>query len=246
MTNIVLTLTCFITLTTVCSAYDAKTLKDGYDYSLNTSKTQTLLDSVRDKNCSTPGHMCKNCTTRVNCVLNSNGALIETGHHTCLDEETCKTTECVEGRNPPCEDVGKLKFVCLDIGMFPDQFNCQRLHMCAPGTDGNLINFTIECGGKFVYNPLTTYCDIPLQNDGSCYPAGRQPEWPAPACEDEGQLGAIVDNKSIYYTCEKYEKTGILYPFLRVCANGGQFNDQTMTCDPKESFRLPSCMSFEY
>lgn len=170
-----------------------------------------------DANCTKPGPMCRNCKQAIYCIEGANGEFTEFETETCVLNQTCFNGNgtCTTAPNPGCDEVVKIPFPCNSKGMFPDPFNCKVYHICCNlgKSDEN------TCDKDYGYDPLTTYCKIPLI-ESACA------RTPIPACKNAGQVGAVDKNPSIYYICQLKTTTDnkkVLYPMQFLCPNGKHF-----------------------
>ncbi|KAF2879723.1 hypothetical protein ILUMI_26441 [Ignelater luminosus] len=174
--------------------------------------------------CTVPGPKCgDDCQTLYFCTRVGD-ELIPQYLDTCRGL-TCNKDRC--SRNPSLECAIKgIDFECRSLeGMYPDPGSCKKFHYCVPEYESDQLNRTTSaCKGNFGYNPRTTYCDVPLLPGGTC--SGD----PIPLCRRPGDNGAIKANPTLYYICGRYLGTGILYPYLHMCANGKTYNATLFDC----------------
>lgn len=166
--------------------------------------------------CTKPGEICKNCNQTKVCIDLGGGDFDELDGDECdiENKEYCLNGNCTNATNQHCPPREQPAFPCKSIGVFPDPFDCQVFHVCCED-EANSSSSIHNCENKFAYDPLTTYCKIPLSSN-IC------PERPpVPTCTRSGERGALTMNKTIYFICTKIN--GVLYPVQYLCPNGRYF-----------------------
>lgn len=172
--------------------------------------------------CTSPGLMCETCKKLVQCIETEPGNFTKILIEECNAAKnfTCLKNKCSTAINPRCVS-SSTGFKCTHSGIFPDPYDCTRYHICMQQKDivGGKANQMVpmQCQGKYGYDPVSTYCKIPL-TDGAC------PDTPpVPECRKSGQSGPI-QNTSIYYICLQN-----LVPQLFMCPHGTVYIDSKCT-----------------
>lgn len=107
-----------------------------------------------------------------------------------------------------------------DEGLFPDPFDCTSYHDCTL-TDGTWRDTRYSCRTGLAYDPLSTICRL-KKTDRVCTDS------PVPKCLSHLQMGALVENPTLYYIC--VDSTAGLYPRLYRCPNGLMFDSINALC----------------
>lgn len=130
-----------------------------------------------------------------------------------------------------------------DAGLFPDPFDCTSFHNCV-ATDGGYVDQRKNCRVGLAYDPLSTICRL-KKSDRVCT------ESPVPKCLAPLQMGALVENPTIYYICVGTPNG--LYPRLYRCPNGLFFDAINAQCvealpattsSPREEFKCQKAGTF--
>lgn len=108
-----------------------------------------------------------------------------------------------------------------DEGLFPDPFDCTSYHNCISDQNGGFKDFRYSCRLGLAYDPLSTICRL-KRSDRVCT------ESPVPKCEKPLQMGALIENPTIYYIC--VDSGEGLYPRLYRCSNGLMFDAINAQC----------------
>lgn len=197
--------------------------------------------------CTEPGLKCADCETLIFCV----GTGADTLQRITL--KSCNNTEglyCSVGHGGCAEDhrvcdiFGLSDIDCQDVGLFPDPFDCTSYHDCVDSGGGILVDKKYNCRVGLAYDPLSTICRM-KKTDRVCT------ESPVPDCKKPLQMGALIENPTIYYICVDSDKG--LYPRLYRCPNGLLFDAINSICVeslpsttpiPQEEFQCPSAGVF--
>lgn len=171
--------------------------------------------SEPEEECDKPGIMCASCKKSVYCI-DYGGKYQNITMDTCDDTTNCYQGYCTNETNIPCVQGKKSEFICNDIGMFPNPYDCKAYHVCSKT---GVSAPQISCPAKYAYDPITTYCKISIPNGCPTNP-------PVPYCLKIGQSGPLV-NKSIFYIC--IAKENVLIPQLFICPYGKTYLNNKCT-----------------
>lgn len=175
--------------------------------------------------CHSTGYTCKNCHEVVLCVQNVTG-FTAIPVETCSGDSTCFNGTCTTKPNPNCNDKIKIDFICQTGGLYPDIYDCKKYHYCVKDRRTNLTRFTETCSCGYSYNMKTTFCDIPLQVNGTC-----KGIYPKAMCNTAGETGYMSENPSYYYICRHHPQNyAMIYPFLYLCENGKKYDPPSYLC----------------
>ncbi|KAL1462424.1 hypothetical protein WDU94_014258 [Cyamophila willieti] len=193
------------------------------------------------KECVEPGLKCESCEKLIFCVGEGTDSPKK------IDLKTCNNTEgeyCSVGHggctkdHRVCDIFGLSDINCQDIGLFPDPFDCTSYHNCIQQADGTFKDEPKYCKTGLAYDPLSTICRL-KKTDRVCT------ESPVPKCVHALQMGALIENPTLYYICVSTEK-GDLYPRLYRCPYGLMFDAVNAQCvetlptttpSPREEFK---------
>ncbi|KAK4873869.1 hypothetical protein RN001_013229 [Aquatica leii] len=145
---------------------------------------------------------------------------------TCSGDSTCFNGTCTTKPNPNCNDKIKIDFICQTGGLYPDIYDCKKYHYCVKDRKTNLTRFTETCSCGYSFNMKTTFCDIPLQVNGTC-----KGIYPKAMCNTAGETGYMSENPSYYYICRHHPQNyAMIYPFLYLCENGKKYDPPSYLC----------------
>uniref|UniRef100_A0A8D8UZL7 Chitin-binding type-2 domain-containing protein n=1 Tax=Cacopsylla melanoneura TaxID=428564 RepID=A0A8D8UZL7_9HEMI len=193
------------------------------------------------KECVEPGLKCESCSKLIFCVGEGTDKDLKR-----IELKSCNNTEgqyCSVGNggctdnHRACDIFGLENINCQDVGFFPDPFDCTSYHICSQ--DGESITGTrMHCKTGLAYDPLSTICRL-KKSDRVCT------ESPVPKCLTPLQMGALVENPTLYYICVYTDKKE-LYPRLYRCPYGLMFDAINAQCvetlpnttpQPKQEFK---------
>uniref|UniRef100_R4FKS3 Putative chitin binding peritrophin-a domain protein n=1 Tax=Rhodnius prolixus TaxID=13249 RepID=R4FKS3_RHOPR len=210
--------------TTIYSGSNAKCVphkdnSDGNRFNFLHLGDKTAASKEVSLDCITPGVICSDCGTLTFCVgettLNGTTSVRVLNHAKCVDGEHCAVgVGCTTLAEHPCSVA---PFVCDDLGVFPDPYDCRKYHIC---TKQGSYEYRCSTGS---FNSHTATCGYSLQ-DGHCY------ERPVPFCQKTLQVGSLPTDASYYYICVRYKSDDVLRPSLHRCPANKQFNETTFTC----------------
>ncbi|KAI5711316.1 hypothetical protein M8J76_014185 [Diaphorina citri] len=175
--------------------------------------------------CIEPGLKCESCSKLIFCVGNGGDTNLQK-----IDLKTCNNTQgqyCSVGHggcatdHRVCDIFGMQDINCQDEGLFPDPFDCTSYHNCISDQNGGFKDFRYSCRLGLAYDPLSTICRL-KRSDRVCT------ESPVPKCEKPLQMGALIENPTIYYIC--VDSGEGLYPRLYRCSNGLMFDAINAQC----------------
>lgn len=191
----------------------------------STSQATKLSDG--EVNCTKSGYLCENCTHVSYCIQIPGSIWLKEPLSECSSSEPClsSTGNCSTKSNPSCPiKIEGYEFVCYQIGIFPDPYDCAAYHMCIPSnlsdSESPVSNTSIKftCDSGFGYDASTHKCSINLTNN-KCVPV-------SPSCKQIGQAGGFKQNPSLYYVCltQTVSDKKVLIPAIFECPNDQQYD----------------------
>lgn len=170
-------------------------------------------------NCITPGVICSKCDTMTFCIgetaLNGTTTVRVIQNVKCDADEHCAVgIGCTKNREQPCS---LAPFVCDDLGVFPDPYDCKKYHFCSKNVS---LEYTCSTGS---FNSQTATCGYSLSRE-VCL------QRPVPFCKKLWQVGPLPTDASFHYICVKYESVYGLRPSLHKCPANLHFNPTTLSC----------------
>lgn len=213
------------------SQEELKQLQDGGTYKFD--HYNKLLHKVIDSSsCTKPGPICGSCESVFECIQIGAGFIIEQLYN-CPAGTTCleSTATCTAaGNNPLCDDNSAgYNFICRQVGVFPDAFNCQKYHICVPLANSETVapeSIPRNCHEGFYYDPKTTLCRYKLTNDTNCSVV-------VPHCNSVGEAGLVPHNPALYYICLRSADGATYSPQMFACLDNTVYDLNAKACvDP--------------
>lgn len=115
---------------------------------------------------------------------------------------------------------------------FPDPYDCNSYHQCIEQADGSFSSMRYLCSEDRAYDPLTGTCRF-KPNHRVCR------ESPVPKCLYPLQMGALKENPSIYYVCQK--TIADFVPLLFKCRTGEEYKATANACVETQDTHIFSC-----
>lgn len=137
------------------------------------------------------------------------------GTKSCSSTPDLKSQQCIS-------KTGASKFVCTDIGYFPDPFNCSIYHYC----DETGAAFDITCPSEYIYDSLTQRCKrLERRRDCVTIDCSRQRRFPS--------YLTYSNQPSFYVLC--YKVGTEIKTILQKCPDitNYEFDLSTMSCEFK-------------
>lgn len=176
--------------------------------------------------CVEPGLKCESCSKLIFCLgVGSDSSTLQK-----IDLQTCNNTlgqYCSVGHGGcsteprVCDIFGLPDINCQDAGLFPDPFDCTSYHDCSLQPEGTWKDTRFTCRAGLAYDPLSTICRL-KKSDRVCR------ESPVPKCLSHLQMGALIENPTLYYIC--VDSPAGVYPRLYRCPNGLLFDAINAQC----------------
>ncbi|KAG8225380.1 hypothetical protein J437_LFUL016805 [Ladona fulva] len=183
----------------------------GMSASLSTNITggiKPVGHTVRE--CDKEGLMCQDCSTLVYCQ-NKDFDFVPITVSQCSVDMPCDETKKACTVGGACR---YKEFVCPynlpKPQMLPDPYSCRQYWWCNDG-----ILTPRECGIPSSYNPISTECDLLMQDSQYCL------QGPIPPCQYNGQ-NLNMKGTPFNYECVETLPLGgypIIYPYLRMDPN---------------------------